>query len=49
MSLVLANAVTYFVIKTMSDWTTPFLMEARGLTSQDSVNVSFWIEVRHFL
>lgn len=44
-ALVLANTMTYFVIKTMSDWTTPFLLETQGISNKEAVDVSFWTEV----
>ena len=43
--IVFANALTYFIVKTMSDWTVPYVMETLQFTNKEAVDVSFWIEV----
>lgn len=45
-TLISANAITYFVIKTMSDWTLPYMIESKQLNNKEAVDVTFWTEVR---
>lgn len=46
--LIVSNALVYFIMKSISDWTIQYLMEKRHLSNPEALALVFWGDVSYF-